>query len=139
MRLFLDSNVWVAALGTRGLCLDLTEMAIGLDDANRLTLLTCPAVDAEILRILARKFHLSVPELDTARKLLSRIQQVPDGAGSPPSAYPDPDDWPIIAAALAARADLFVTGDKALLALGEIEGLPIVDPRRAYLRLRGLE
>ncbi len=138
MRLFLDSNVWVAALGTSGLCLDLVETAIGLDDASQVVLLTCPAAGTEILRILANKFHLSTTEIETTRALLDRMRQVPDGAGSPPSGFPDPDDWPIIAAALAAGADLFVTGDKALLDLGEIEGLPIRSPRDAYILLRGL-
>jgi predicted nucleic acid-binding protein len=51
---------------------------------------------------------------------------------------PDPDDAWIIAAALNAGADLFVTGDKALLELGAVQGLPIIDPRTAYARLRGL-
>jgi predicted nucleic acid-binding protein len=50
----------------------------------------------------------------------------------------DPSDALILAAALAAGADLFVTGDKALLDLGEVQGMPILDVRTAYLRLRGL-
>jgi len=52
--------------------------------------------------------------------------------------FPDPDDAPILAAALAADAKLFVTGDKALLALGAVDDMAIVDPRTAYERLRGL-
>lgn len=39
--------------------------------------------------------------------------------------------------ALAAGADLLVTGDRALLTLGTIEGLTLVKPREAYERLLG--
>ena len=59
-------------------------------------------------------------------------------AEQPSPGIPDPDDAWIIAAALAAGADWSVTGDKALLALGMVENLSIVDPRKAYMKLRGL-
>ena len=42
---------------------------------------------------------------------------------------PDPDDEVILAAALAGKANVFVTGDKALLNLESVEGLPIITPR----------
>ncbi len=138
MRLFLDSNVWVAALGTNGLCLELAETAIGLNDAKQAELMICPAAENEILRILTDKFHLNATEIEAARVLLNRIRHIPDGMAPPPSSFPDLDDWPIIAAAFEAGAELFVTGDKALLALGEVEGLPIRSPRDAYILLRGL-
>ena len=139
MRVFFDSNIWIAAFGTRGLCQDLVALAIGLDDTERLTLFICPTVETEVRRILGSKFHLTTRELETAARLLDQLPRIPDGTVAPPPDFPDPDDWPIIAAAIEAHADLFVTGDKALLNLGTVEGLPILDPRAAYLRLRGLE
>ncbi len=139
MKVFFDSNIWIAAFGTRGLCQDLAALAIRLEDAGRLVLLTCPAIESEVQRILADKFHLTPTELDTVNKLLRQLRQVPDGSWHPPSDFPDPDDWPIINSAIKGKADLFVTGDKALLDLGTIERLPILDPRAAYLKLRGLE
>ena len=43
---------------------------------------------------------------------------------------PDPDDNPIIAAALAGRASYLVSGDKGdLLALGTVQGVQIVTAR----------
>lgn len=41
----------------------------------------------------------------------------------------DPDDDVILATALAANADVIVTGDSHLLALERYEGIPIVTPR----------
>ena len=139
MKLLFDSNVWVAAFGTHGLCKQLVEQAIVLDEAAAIELVLCPAVRQEVMRILEHKFRLGMDELARAKRILSEIATVPDGVWQPANAFPDPDDAPIIAAALAAGADLFVTGDKALLELGEVEGLPIVTPRAAFLTLRGLE
>jgi uncharacterized protein len=51
---------------------------------------------------------------------LPNIEAVPD----------DPKDNPIVATAVAGRADYLVTGDKAhLLPLGEYQGIRIVSPR----------
>jgi putative PIN family toxin of toxin-antitoxin system len=49
---------------------------------------------------------------------------------------PDPDDNLILAAAIAGQTDLIVSGDKPhMLALGHVEGIPIVTPREALNRL----
>jgi predicted nucleic acid-binding protein len=138
MKLFFDSNVWVAAFGTRGLCLDLVEQAITLNENGALSLLVCPAVMEEVQRILTDKFRLAEEEVALATDVLNRIQPVPDGDWVPAKDFPDTDDILIVAAALAAGTRLFVTGDKALLNLGVVEDMPIVNPREAYLRLRGL-
>jgi putative PIN family toxin of toxin-antitoxin system len=49
---------------------------------------------------------------------------------------PDPDDNLILATAIAGHADLIVSGDRQhMLALREVEGIPIVTPREALSRL----
>ena len=49
---------------------------------------------------------------------------------------PDPQDNPILAAAIAGKADLIVSGDKKhVLALGEVEGIPVVTAREALERV----
>ncbi|MBM3956880.1 MAG: putative toxin-antitoxin system toxin component, PIN family [Gemmatimonadetes bacterium] len=48
----------------------------------------------------------------------------------------DPDDRWVLASALAGRADVLVTGDKDLLALGTRSPLRIVDPRGFWTLLR---
>ena len=48
----------------------------------------------------------------------------------------DPGDNPILAAAIAGNADLIVSGDKKhMLALTEVEGIPIVTAREALQRI----
>jgi putative PIN family toxin of toxin-antitoxin system len=52
------------------------------------------------------------------------------------SVSPDPDDNLIRAIAIGGEADLVVSGDKPhMLALHEVEGIPIVTPRDALNRL----
>jgi predicted nucleic acid-binding protein len=49
----------------------------------------------------------------------------------------DADDDAVLACALAARADLIITGDDDLLSLGQSQGLDIVTVREALARLPG--
>lgn len=52
----------------------------------------------------------------------------------------DPDDDAVIACALAARADLIVSGNKHLLSLGgQYQGIPIVTPSPGHLTRRQIE
>ena len=55
-----------------------------------------------------------------------------------PAPWPenDPDDRWIVAAALAGSADMLVTGDKDLIAVGDAAGFPIVTPREFWESLR---
>jgi len=139
VKLLFDSNVLLASLVARGLCADLVRFAAGLHDITEITVCYDPAIQDEVMRHLRGKLEGSKAQCTLVQGLFSAITCIPDGAHwQPPADFPDPDDAPIIGAALAAGVDLFVTGDKALLALGEIEGLPIRSPRDAYIALRGL-
>lgn len=138
MKLLFDSNVWLSGLVARGLCADLLRLALQRHGHAGVELMLCATVRDEVLRILRDKFKATDAGLDAARATMANTREVANGHWQPPADFPDLDDAPIIAAALAAGADLFVTGDKALLALGAVQGLPLIAPREAYLRLRGL-
>jgi putative PIN family toxin of toxin-antitoxin system len=139
VKLFFDSNIWVSAFGTKGICRDLVRLALQKQGQSRLRLFFSAQVAGETERVLRDKFRVTPEALAAAQVVLSHgVLVQPQPNWQPAEGFPDPDDAPIVAAALAAGADLFVTGDKALLALGAVGGMPIVDPRTAYLRLRGL-
>jgi putative PIN family toxin of toxin-antitoxin system len=139
VNVFFDTNVWLASLISRGLCADLVRASLAAHDARNIQVLTCSAVMAETHRLLEGRFFANDAQLAAAQEIFDKIERVPDGAAALPPGFPDPDDWPIVAGAIAAGADMFVTGDKALLALEAIQELAIVDPRTAYRRLKGLE
>lgn len=138
MKVVFDSNVWLSGLVARGLCADLLRHALQLHGHGGFELLLCVQVRDEVLRILRDKLRAPESALDAARATMASAREIANGTWLPPADFPDTDDAPIIAAALAAHADLFVTGDKALLELRAVLSLPVIAPREAYLRLRGL-
>ncbi len=132
MKWVVDTNVWVSALATRGLCADLVRTAMRRH-GNRIELMICPAIRDETLRVLREKFAATDERLVAAEVALDWPESVFSPAWQPPAGFPDPDDVPIVSAALSAGAVL-VTGDRVLLEL-EIPGLEIITPRVAYQRL----
>ncbi len=97
-----------------------------------------PGCGRGVGRILEAKFSLSDSARQRAARLLAIPRRASDRHWSAPPDFPDPDDIPIVAAAIQAGIDIFVTGDQALLALGCVEKMPIVSPRIAFQRVRRL-
>lgn len=123
MRIFLDTNVLASALTTRGLCAELFEVVLQSHD-----LLISEAIFRELQRILPEKLGQTEAITNGFIALLRTEGQIITDEHSLPN-LPDPDDEAILAAALAGKANVFVTGDKALLNLESVEGLPIITPR----------
>lgn len=57
-------------------------------------------------------------------------------AAIPPVILNDPDDDQVLACALAAKAQLIVSGDSDLLSLGEYQGIGIAGPAAALPKMR---
>lgn len=85
--------------------------------------------------MLNEKFGVPGPDGAKATKVFAECSVVATPDPLPALDSPDPSDIPLLAAAVSARADLFVTGDRALLEMKSIEGVPIVSPRVMYERL----
>lgn len=136
MRIVLDTNILVSALisqaGPPGQVL--AEVKRG-----RLTLITSVFQIAELRRVLSRPHLRRVIAPDAAHDLMANIEVVGEVVGDLPdvTASPDPDDNLILATAIAGRADRIVSGDKTdMLALGRVEGIPIVTASAAAEELR---
>jgi putative PIN family toxin of toxin-antitoxin system len=126
VKVFLDTNVLASALATRGLCAELFEAVLQSHE-----LLVSPPVLKELERVLPDKLGQSRQITAEFIDLLQDYATIVNSTNVAVS-LPDPDDEPIVASALAGKARVFVTGDKALLELGSVEGLPIVSPRQFW-------
>ncbi len=134
MKVFLDTNVLASSIATRGLCSELLESVI-----HEHELLTCQPVLRELERVLAQKFRLPEAVVAGFLALLKAEGKVVESRKNPPIPIKDADDTPILACAIAGKADVFVTGDKELLDLRKIEDLTVVSPRELWNQLAGLE
>ena len=132
MKVFPDTNVLLSAFLGSGLCQAWMEHLL----ESRHTLVIGEPVVREFVRIAKAKFHIPPDKLSFALEVLRR-QTLASSVTSTITGIPDPNNMPIIACALAAGSDIFVTGDKALLALREVQGLPILSPRDSWKRLFG--
>ena len=128
MRVVFDTNVLVAAFAADGLCAKLLRRA----NKHEFMLLVCPVILEEFQGALEKKLDATEEEIGKALALLREVSVMAGEA--PPEAEPtrivrDPDDDLILFCAVAAEADLLVTGDKDLLAIGEHGKIKILDPR----------
>jgi putative PIN family toxin of toxin-antitoxin system len=120
-----DSNILISALVFPGKQAEKAILRI-IENQDQL-LISKPIVD-EVLEVLARKFARDQEELSRVAVLLAdladmvrprrRIRVLKDDA-----------DNRILECAVTGRADLIVTGDRAMLELGEFEGVRVVSLR----------
>ena len=130
MKVFLDTNVLIAAFAARGLCADVFRLA-----ATDHTLLIGAPVLVEMRRILETKLGMPAPARNEVLRVLRRFVQVPAAQAPIVLGINDPDDEWVVACAVAASAQVFVTGDKALLGLRRVEDMSIISPREFWTQL----
>ncbi len=139
MRLITDTNVVVSGLlwlGNPGRLLEAAAF-------GRVTLYTSPVLLAELTATLntPKLARVIVRSGLTADELLGRylnVVIVVQPAAVPRIVPKDADDDHVLACALAAGAELIVSGDKHLLDLGgQYQGMPIVTPAQAVQLIGG--
>ena len=135
VRIVLDTNILIAALITKGTPPDDLYQAWLKGEFE---LVTSTVQIAEVAEVLTRPRLRKYLDADEAAAIVENIDTRAHILAHPPNLdlSPDPKDNPILAAAIAGKADLIVSGDKKhMLALGEVEGIPIVTAREALDRL----
>ena len=131
MRVFLDTNVLVSAVATRGLCADLVREVLAGHE-----LVVSRQVLNEVGEALRRKLGVDAATADDYVRLLEQDATVARPGPVPDVDLRDRDDLPILGAAVAARVDALVTGDRELVELGLVEGVAVLSPRACWDRLR---
>ena len=132
VRAVIDTNVLLSGLIWHGTPHRLIEHV----RAGTLTLVSSPALLTELAEVIARaKFAAILARSNTnPERMLAEIRLLAEIVDPPPLPAPvsrDPDDDVVLALAVAAQADLIVSGDADLLVLGVYAGIPIVSPADA--------
>ena len=131
MKVFLDTNVLVSAVATRGLCSDVLREVL-----RHHHLIISPELLTELENVFRKT--LGLPQ-NMIFEFIEVIKQ--DSQLSTPSPLlnvniRDKDDLLMLSSALNGGADLFITGDKELLGLQSIRNMGIVSPRMFWERLK---
>ena len=124
MKVLLDTNVLFSAFTAEGLCHVVYERC--LEEHH---VLTSESILTDLHDTLRAKAELAA---DHARAIVAAARLDAETVEFNPLPTPvcrDPDDDAVLACALAARADVLVTGDQDLLVLKTFRGIPIVTPR----------
>jgi uncharacterized protein len=136
VRIVLDTNVVLSALLWRGAPYQLFQIA---RNHERIHLFASPELIAELGEVLIRP-HIQKRLSTHGRAAFEFLADYVDSIelvtpmATPRVIADDADDDHVVAAAVAAEADLIVSGDRHLLGLESYQGIRVVNPADA-LRL----
>jgi putative PIN family toxin of toxin-antitoxin system len=125
MRVVLDTNVYVSAILFGGL----PELPIRLAGRGSITLLVSDAIIAELIGVVIRKFGWPPDRIIEIEQEIRRLGEVVSITSDINAVSSDDADNRILECAVDGRADLIVSGDHHLLALGSYQGIRVVSPR----------
>lgn len=134
----LDTNIFVSSLLVRA---GPSARLLDIWRERQFLLITSPAIIAEVRATLnypriRRKYAISDEDAEQLITLLEQDALVVPGTADVAGAIPDdPEDEKVLACAVEAGADLIVSGDRHLLALGAYRGIPIVTARGLLARV----
>lgn len=123
MRVVADSNIYISALLFAGFPSVLLERA----QTGKIDLFISQPILDEVLTVMRReKFKRTEAQVQEAREIIEGCTQRVEPTEMVYVVTADPSDNKIIECALAAKADVIVSGDKHLLRLKEHAGIPIM-------------
>lgn len=131
MKIFLDTNVFVSAMATRGLCADVLREVLTSHQ-----LVVSDSLLNELKQVLHQKLRVPAMLIDEVIEMLQQDAHFANSKDLADIVIKDKDDLMILSSALNGKADLLVTGDKELLDLGRVEGMDIVSPRMFWEKLK---
>ena len=122
MRAVFDTNIFISALAIPG---GRAETALVKVAEGKAQLVISQAIIHEVLDVLARKFDRNPEELARVAVYLSELAEVVTPRRRLKVLRDEPDNR-ILECAVTAKAEVIVTGDQAMLALGEYRGIRIL-------------
>lgn len=132
LKVVLDTNIFVSSLLSKT---GAPAQVLNAWRDRQYVLCISPAIITEIHHTLAyprirEKYRLTDADIEDLLTLLHHDAVLVPGVANVPGTIPNhPDDEKFLACAIDAGADLIVSGDKHLLALGTYRNIPIVTAR----------
>jgi len=137
VRIVLDTNVVLSALLWRGTPYRLLQTIRQHEQIFASTALLVELGEILIRPVPARRLALlGLVAHEVLATYIDAVELVTP-LSTPPVVAADADDDQVIAAAVAAQADLLVSGDNDLLAIGNHQGIHIVAPAEAVRLIVG--
>ena len=130
MKIFLDSNVIIAAFAARGACAELVRECI-----DKHSVYVSEQVLREVSKALAKKIKLPTQIVEEIISFLKDNFFVVKPQPLPVSICRDKTDIAILGAAVRAEVKLLVTGDKDLLVRKSFKEVMIVTPAEFWKHL----
>lgn len=122
MRVVFDTNIFVSAFVISG---SLAERAVLRIIEGGDTLIVSREILDELLGVLSRKFSRDAEQLSRVAVVVSEMGEMVKGGRKIKVLQDDPDNR-VLECAAAGRADLIVTGDRAMLGLKTYKGIRII-------------
>jgi putative PIN family toxin of toxin-antitoxin system len=123
MRVILDSNVFIAAVASRGLCEAIVELCL-----ERHSLIAGEGILAELEDKLRTKVKVPPRVVAEYMKFLRQNVEVVRPEKLDPKTCRDPSDLMVLGLVSSGDAQAIVTGDKDLLVLGSFKGASVMIP-----------
>jgi len=130
LKVCLDTNVVVSAVATRGLCADLLHLILAEHE-----LVMGETGLTELRQVLRGKIGVPGETTDEFEAFLRGHARVVRAGDAVPATGLDPADAAVLAEAVAAAAEMLVTGDPDLIEAAD-PPIEIVSPRGLWAKLR---
>jgi len=131
VKIALDTNVLASAVATRGLCADILNLVL-----TKHQLVVGVTVLAELNKVLRQKMRVPTEIAQELDALLRREAMVVGKTKALSVTIRDKSDVPVLAEAVAGRAEVLVTGDLDLLEITGKLPIRILTPRGLWEQLR---
>ena len=131
MRIFLDTNVIVSAVATRGLCADILRETL-----VRHQLIISEILLDELRLVFADKIGVPAGIISDLVAMLQYVSAWATPASTGGLPFPASADQALVSAAVEANADVFVTGDRELLDQAKTGPIDIISPRMFWERVK---
>ena len=125
MKVVFDTNVFISAFATEGVCSILLKRA----KLKEFKLFVCPVVIEEIKNVLKQKFKAEKETIEEALEVIMETSVFVEITEEIKGVCRDRDDDLILSCALSSGANYLISGDKDLLELKEYKGIKIISPR----------